>query len=332
LVRPLDEVASVYIGLDPADLSVRWRRLETELLAQGAPPETVGLLDGYLRLLPGQPKELAMFASAGRLLWHLDTPGGVRFDRAAYGAPAMVLPLVAWLAGLPAYVEVVLDRAGAEITTVPHGASAGKTVTVAGPDDEIGRGGPRHGDHPKIERRAVSSWRHNAGAVANAVAAALKRVDAELLLVAGQPRIVRLMLEQLPKGVHPEVRRIPGGRGRDGSGPGRRRAAAEAVADFAARHHRVPADGVTVLGAADTLRALTAGEVRRLYVVDDPADTRIAWFGPGMLATDTPGEGLIGGRLADVAARAALLTDADVWAVEPGRAGPDGIGALLRFP
>lgn len=327
----MEEIASVYIGLDSQDLPVRWRRLEAGLLAQGAPPVTVELLGEFLRGLPVQPKELAVFASEDRVLWYLDTGGAIRFDRAEYGAPPLVLPLLALLSRRPPYVKVVIDRLGAEITSVPRGATTGKTITVNGPDDEVTRGGPRRWDHPKIEQRAVSSWQHNAEAVAATAAAALKKVDAELLLVAGQPRIVKDMLEQLPRGQRVVARHLPGGRSADGSEPARQAAVASFVAEYATEHAPQPGSRPSVTGVADTLRALAAGQVRCLFIVDDPADTRIAWFGPTLLCSDARAEGLREGRLANVAVRAALLTDAEVQVAERDQIGGEGIGAQCRF-
>ncbi len=331
LVRPVETMASVYIGLDSHDLPVRWRRLETSLLAQGAPKVTVEIMDQFVRGMPLQPKELAVFAAGDRLLWYLDTGGTIRVDRAEFGAPPLVLPLLELLGRRPAHVRVVVDRTGAEITTVVRGASSGTTFTVCGPDDEIRRGGPRHGDHPKYERRAVSSWQHNAGAVAAAATTELKKVDAELLLVAGQPRIVKAMLEQLPAGLPVVVSHLPGGRSPDGSGPILQSAAASAIAEYASQHGPRPDELPLVRGVADTLRALAAGQVKCLFIVDDPSDMRVAWFGSSVLCAEELADALRQGRLSNVAVRAALLTDADVRVVEPGRLGEEGIGALCRF-
>jgi hypothetical protein len=330
LVRPLEKVASVYIGLNLEDSHVRWRGLAARLLAQGAPAHTVELLDRLVAQERPSPRHLAAFARDGKLLWHKDFSGWVPGDRAEFAAPPVVTPLLEWLSRHPAHVEVVMDRQGAELTTVAAGAESGITTTVVGPDDEIARGGPRRWDHPRIERRAASSWHHNAGAVADATAAALKKVDAELLLVAGQPRMVKLMLAQLPKGLRVTVERLPGGRGRDGSAAARHDAVQRFVERYAAR---VPdtALALSVWTVSDTLGALASGRVRTLLVADDPNDGRLAWFGADLLCTDRPQRGLALGRLVDVAVRAALLTDADVHVVPKEFAGPEGICAVCRF-
>jgi len=49
LVRPLDDVASIYIGLDSKDLHVRWRALAGTLTEQGAPPRTLQALEHFDR-------------------------------------------------------------------------------------------------------------------------------------------------------------------------------------------------------------------------------------------------------------------------------------------
>lgn len=331
LVRPRDDVASVYLRLDSKDLQVRWRALAGTLASQGAPSPTLDALERLIaRHRPG-PQHLAAFAAGGRVVWdRAIVLQGVPHDRAAYGKPPLVTPLLSWFARHPAHVIVAIDRHGGDITAVAAGADAGTITTVIGPDDEITRGGPRRGDHPRIERRATQSWRHNAAAVASAAVTALKKVDARLLLVAGQPRIVKQMLEQMPHDPSVTVEHVPGGRAADGSNNARHGAVQQTIARIAGGLPDTTT-GSWVWTVADTLNALACGQVGALVVADDPAEERVAWFGPELLCADVAGPGLVPGRLVDVAVRAALLTDADVHVAGPRQAGPDGIAALCRF-
>lgn len=327
-----------------------------------ADPATVEAVEGYLRSRPYHPAPLAIFASGGTIRYLRSLPAGGVPYRTAYGTPALVAPLLAWLQRHPAYVLVVTDRTGADITAVPDGEVTGATTVVFGPDDEIERNAPGGWSQPRFQRRAEDSWHHNAMVVAGEVTRALTRVGARLLLVAGDVRAVQLMRDALPTSVLRSVhlRQVPGGRQPDGSAAVRAAAVAEAVAAYTTESAtgrlkrfidvRGPS-GAAVEGARATLRALSEGRLGTLLVADHPADDRTAWFGVGAPAwldgeQPTPaahprprmrhraGERLLRrGRLVDVAIRAAVLTDAQVHVLpaSEGEEIAEGIGGLTRF-
>jgi hypothetical protein len=345
LTRPAGPVLSVYLGLEPAyptldtseDLALRWRALAADLAARGADGGSLDAVAARLAEAGPSPGELALFAANGEILVAQPIPGGPRFDRARFGAPAAVIPLLSWLQRHPAYVAVVTDRTGADVTAVPSGAWYGSTSVVVGPDDEIERNAPGGWSQPRYQRRAEDSWRHNATAVAEAVTRAVHQVDAGLVLVAGDVRAVQLLREQLAPLVHQglTVGHLPGGRSPDGSEPGRRAATVAAVRDHADRqtvamlaalHRHSGRRGTAVYGAHATLSALAAGRVGTLFVADRARDERTCAF-TATRPTDPTG---MRGRLVDVAVRAALLSDATVRVVEPG-AVKDDLAALCRF-
>ncbi|HEU5109653.1 MAG TPA: Vms1/Ankzf1 family peptidyl-tRNA hydrolase, partial [Micromonosporaceae bacterium] len=238
---------------------------------------------------------------------------------------------------------------GADVTAVPAGTASGPTRVVAGPDDEIERNAPGGWAQPRYQRRAEDSWQHNAAAVAEAATRALRDLNARLLLVAGDVRAVHLLRERLPAGIRREVtlRHLPGGRSPDGSEAARQEAIADAVDGHAADTTTALLDRFaerdragTVEGVAATLAALAAGRVGTLFLADEPDDARTAWYGPHVLcaatAQDVPdgrGRWRTRGRMVDIAARAAMLTDAEVRVVDvaAGRFA-EGIGALCRYP
>jgi hypothetical protein len=93
-----------------------------------------------------------------------------------------------------------------------------------------------------------------------------------------------------------------------------------------------------VEGAEATLAALADGRVRTLFIDERLASADSAWFGPELLCVGRPaaapdGSAAHRGGLADVAVRAALLTEAAVCPLDnrPFRIA-DGIGALRRYP
>jgi hypothetical protein len=353
LVHPLTPVASVYLGLaaaDPVadaeeDLLLRWRAIESRLAAQGADQPTIDAIGTVVaRAVPDQG-ELAVFAAGGRTLLAQPIPGAAPFDRARFGTPADVVPLLAWLQRHPPYVLVVTDRTGADVTVAPGGGAPATTWTVVGPDDEIERNSPGGWSQPRYQRRAEDSWQHNAAAVAESVTRALRDVRAGLLMVAGDVRAVQLLRDHLPSAVRRQLvlRRLPGGRGDDGSHAARPAAIAAAVGEYVANRAWMALDRFTergprgaVHGAAGTLAALTAGRVDTLFVSTHVDRERTAWFGPNLLGAasqaDVPVDGagpVLAGRLVDVAVRAALLTDAEVWIVDKPL--PEGFGATCRF-
>jgi Bacterial archaeo-eukaryotic release factor family 2 len=355
LVRPLEPVLSIYLGLRPdtptvdpvEDLNLRWRAFAGELTEQGATPSTVEVVGRHLAALPAAPTEVGLFAADDRILLEQHMPGGVAVDQARYAAPAGLVPLLTWLQQHPAHVTVITDRTGADVTAVGPGEVTGTTETVVGPDDEIERNAPGGWAQPRYQRRAEDSWRHNAAAVAEATHRALRQTGAGLLLLAGDVRAVQLLEERLPDHRHQALclGHVPGGRQPDGSAPVRRLAVGEQVAAHAGEltaklleqfeAERGPR-GRAVEGTAATLAALVEGRVETLLLAANPGDTRRAWFGPDILCIDDPSQtgarldGLREGRLADVAVRAALLTDADIRVVE-GVTPAEGIGALCRF-
>jgi hypothetical protein len=357
LVRPLEPVASVYLGepggdaIDVAEeFDLRWRALAGELAASGADRYTIEAIAEDLAELAERPRARAVFADGGRVLLARDLPGESTVDRAGFGAPPMVAPLLAWRLSHPAYVEVVTDRTGAQVTSVAAGGAAPTVEQIIGTDDEIERNAPGGWSQPRYQRRAEDSWRHNAAAVAGAVGAALRRVDADLLLVAGDVRAVQLLRERLPHGSAARVRvaQLPGGLSPDGSAHARHASAERAIRAYAdtraarvlARFDAAPL-GVAVRGVSETLAALAVGRVQTLIVMDEPDDRRQAWFSPELLCAGNPDRrapgGLRPGRMIDVAVRAALLTDAEVLvcdaslALEAGVAIPEGVAGLCRY-
>jgi hypothetical protein len=295
--------------------------------------------------------EVAAFAADGRALGTFPAPGATWPDTAALTAPAHVYPLLEWVHQHPAYVDVVVDRAGADLQAHPGAGAPTIFMSVQGPDDEIERPmPPGFLSQHRAERRAEDSWAHNARAVAERVTVALDEMEARLLVVSGDVRAVKLMVDRLPERVvrDLEIRQVTGSRSRDGSQQGRAAAAADVAREIAAQQRerllglfdeeRAPG-GLAVEGEDLTLAALAEGRVGTLLVVppviDDP---RPAWFGHGATEVaqgsrptptwDDPRRG----PLLDVAVRSALLTGAEVRVVPMGERAPaEGLGGLCRY-
>jgi hypothetical protein len=363
LVRTCDEVAAVYLAGPPEvadeymlEWPTRWGPLAAGLAEQGADAATVERLADAARPLESARVALgevpvAAFASAGRLLGTFPAPGARWTDGVRVARPAHVYPLLGWAQQHPPYVDVVVDRAGADLEAHPGGGAPGITMTVQGPDDQIARPmPPGFLSQHRAERRAEDSWAHNAKAVAERIVTALDLMGARLLVVSGDVRATQLVLDRLPDRVvrDVEIKQLRGSRSPDGSQTARAALAAAAAREAAAHQaerllwlfgeERSPG-GLAVEGEDLTLDALAAGRVGTLLVVppviDDP---RPAWFGEratevAPAARPTPAWDVTHrGRLLDVAVRSALLSGAEVRVVPAGDQAPaEGLGGLCRF-
>ncbi|SCK43691.1 Vms1/Ankzf1 family peptidyl-tRNA hydrolase [Streptomyces sp. WMMB 322] len=349
-------VISVYYALDARpeqeeDAELRWKALVQQLAEQTTDGREAmqAVARQALAALPGSGT-LAAFASDGELVHVTEMPGGRQTDLVMYGPLPHLLPVLEWRQDHPAYVLAVCDRTGADLEICPEAGTRPVRETVDGPDDEIVRNAPGGWSQMRYQHRAEDSWEHNAAHVADALSRAVARVSARVVLLAGDVRAVQYVTKHLPKAVRHQVRirGVSGSRSHDGAFDGRRaqveaerrgegeRQTRELLQEMA--EERGPR-GRTVEGVRETTEALARGQVRTLVLTHDPSDTRTAWFGPGPTdiadreMPDRGGPRLSPGSLADVAARAALLTDADVRVVPPGTEGAPahGVGALLRY-
>lgn len=363
LVRATEPVASVYLGAPPEvandydlEWGTRWAPVLERLEDLGVDPQTTTVLESAIRLVEAPRSArgsvpVAAFAAEGQMLAVLPAPGATWADGVWFGAPAHVYPVLAWFQEHPAYVDVVIDRAGADLQAFPGGGAPATATRVAGPDDAIEKPTPPGFlSQGRAQRRAEDSWAHNARAVAKRVQEAVDEVGARLLVVSGDVRAVPLLLESLPERVvrEVEVRQVKGGRSPDGSRRTRAALAATAAGDAAAHQRerllwvfdeeRAPG-GVAVEGEDATLAALAEGRVATLLVaqpvVDDP---RPAWFGAGGAEVAPaarpvpPWEHPRHGPLLDVAVRSALLSGAEVRVVPAGDGAPlEGLGGLCRY-
>ncbi|HLN78725.1 MAG TPA: Vms1/Ankzf1 family peptidyl-tRNA hydrolase [Nocardioidaceae bacterium] len=365
VLRTGEPVAAVYLGAAPdvtneyqLQWDTRWRPLATRLREQGADEGTVAALEAAVaapvttRAARGSG-HVAAFAQDGRVLALVSLPDLPGPDLAHYAAPGHVLPLLMWKQERPPYVLVVIDRTGADLESSIGMASLPVRSTVEGPDDEIERNAPGGWEgltQGRYQRRAEDSWAHNAAAAAEAVASALQRTEARVLVVAGDVRAVQLLMERLPTWVHKDVtvKRVSGSRAADGSQRTRsdvvasvvREACEEQTAALWQRflEERTP-NGLAVEGVHSTLAALALGRVATLLIsADADASGEQAWMGHApteVQPTDRPEPPWTGARrgaLADVAVRAAILTGAQVRVIPAGAGfGPErGVGAICR--
>ena len=361
LYRHAGPISSLYLSLDAADdvrrIDLRWRHLRAELDTAGAPEGDLLVLDAQVataRRHPG-PRVLAAFVANGvllaaHLLDHCD-----EHDLSRYDSLPAAGPMLAWSQLEVRYLVVVTDHTGADITERRWPASPEAVVHVEGSNDEIVRtaaGGYGAWSQGRYQRRAVDSWEHNAAEVAATVAGLVDQTAAQLVLVTGDIRSVRMLHEALPAHVQPMVHVVEGSGTRDEEGwspalekhlietvDRSNRAAATALLEFW-RDQYGQGSAVTA-GLRDTALALREARVATLLIAYDRADERRAWVGPdpqqlALTFHDLADLSVPVRRvpLADAFIAAALATGAEVRVVpaDLSAALPDGVGSVLRFP
>jgi len=121
-------------------------------------------------------------AADGELLYETLMTATTTNDRAGFRSPPPLLALLAWTQERPPYVDVVVDRSGADLTFCAGAAEPVHRTSVLGSDDEIERNAPGGWSQPRYQQRAEDSWRHNAGQVADAVSRQVTAISAQDLL------------------------------------------------------------------------------------------------------------------------------------------------------
>jgi hypothetical protein len=352
LLRRFDPVGYLYASLATAgdERQVRWRALADGLRAQGTPDVVVAALGERLLVAPQAPARLAVFATGDdSVRYEHRLAPSEQVDVVGYAAPPAIIPLLADEQDRPAYLLVVTDRAGADLSGSRGGDAPVRTWSVAGTDDEIERNAPGGWSQPRYQRRAEDSWKHNAKQVAEEVAARVAELSAEVLAISGDVRAVQFLTDALPS--HPDllISHLTGSRALDGSQTSRAEAVADMLREAATvqtrglldqfRAHLDPG-GLAVEGRAATVGALASARVATLLVTDAPDDAAQAWFGAGPTdvypdrdAAATSMGPVRAGRLIDVAVRSAVLTDARVRVVSASVPclPAEGIGAICRY-
>jgi CheY-like chemotaxis protein len=168
-----------------------------------------------------------------------------------------------------------------------------------------------------------------------AVARAADDVDAEVLLVAGDPQARRLLIDHLPARWAPLASEI------EHSSTDAVEAATVQAIQAVAEDRRASAlddyhlRGVTGLGAV--AEAARRGQIRTLLLPEQGVDGQL-WMDPGSTELGLRRDDLVATRdgarnvaACDALMRAAALTDADVMLAGDGQL-PDGaVGAVLRW-
>src|SRR5205823_13146585 len=108
--------------------------------------------------------------------------------------------VLAWRQAAPPYVTVLADRRGADIVAVRRERPPIVLETV-GEDYPLRKVQAGGWSHRRYQQRAENTWEHNAKNVATEVTRLAERVDARIVIVAGDVRALEPLRQDLPKEV-----------------------------------------------------------------------------------------------------------------------------------
>ncbi|MFG1945486.1 Vms1/Ankzf1 family peptidyl-tRNA hydrolase [Nonomuraea sp. NPDC048826] len=332
-IRPLYErpgpYASVYMSaLTPRDRATRWTSLRDELERAGG-TASEALREEVLSPGPGR----AVFAAHGDVVLS-ELMSDVPRPLAAFTPLPLVTPMLMQRRETVPHLRVIIDHAGADVAVYRDGGSP-RTMTVAAeewPLQKTAQGGFSQG---RYERAVEETWEKNAVAVAQQVDEQVRRIDAQLVLVAGEPQSRSMLCDHLGTRSTDRLQMVEHGH-RNGTG-GFEQDVETALdswlddrrAELLERHGEQ--DGPS--GVAHVARALREGRVRALLMPGELP--RQVWIGEGATQVSPDAGELrtwgveqpVQERADSALIRAAAATDAEIWFTDQVA----DVAAVLRY-
>ena len=307
---------SVYLATRPllpdseGDITRRWETLRRDLETQCAEPEVLRAIDARLALpTPDDAAAIGVLAAADATTvvdYGLEPP---RVDVATVDVLPYAAPLLEWDQRRVPHLVVTIDSRGADIATF-------------GPD--------------RFSR--LDTIEGGADLITEAIETLAETTHTQLIVLAGDPPLARLVAEQLVVSVPVDCRIVAEPEAKT----------VDDLADATVRHVSDSAARVTVGylrelrylvshqsavdGTADTIAALRARAADVLLIHDDPDDQRRVWIGtePHQLSLESRTGYDQHARLVDAAIRAAITTGAKVHIIPTtGPRGPEDDAAAL---
>ncbi|MEO3874662.1 Vms1/Ankzf1 family peptidyl-tRNA hydrolase [Nonomuraea sp. B12E4] len=332
-IRPLYErsgpYASVYLGaLTGPERTRHWRGLRDRLDRKVDPATLDALEQEATRTAPGQ----ALFATHGDVVL-AESFARPPVELAVWSPLPHVTPMLMQRGENVPHIRVIVDHAGAELMVFAGGAPRRATVAAASwPLQKTAQGG---WSQKRYERAVDETWEKNAVAVAREIDEQVRRVGAELVLVAGEPKSRSYLLQHLGTKAADRVLMVEHGSRAD---HGQFEEDVERALDqwlerrrgeLIERHE----ESAGPVGMTKVAGALREGRVQAVLLPGElPGGV---WTGRGgtLLATDVDElrrwgvEAPIAERSDSALARAAALTDAELWFTDRV---PD-VAAVLRY-
>lgn len=339
------------------EVRLRWQALRAELAAAGADEPTLAALSEAVEddRTPGEHGRVLVGADGQALLAAI-LPHAPIHPQARWAPLPHLVPYLAQLGPSIAHVVVVADRAGADVSAA-NAAMTSAAVPVAPTSVEGSHDYPLHKaptvdwSERHFQQYVENNWAANAREVAATVGEQVHRVDARLVILAGDARARALLRVDLPRVLAPEVEVIEVGEGSREAGLSQSELldAVHGVLlqrDLREREQTLDrlragqGHGLAVQGLGPVIEALRRAQVDTLVLVDQPASRVHAWVGPEPtqlardsddlrgLGVDTPQPD----RLDAAMLRALAGTAGSLLTVPPEYLSlPDGVAAVLRY-
>ena len=328
-------------------LDLRWRALKGQLLEQGADSASIDAVEQVVRRHDPMAGDygLAVFASRGRVVLTEYLSAPPLKDLATWSALPHTMPLVAQRGEQVAWVRVLADRTGADAIAISAGGVPRRAHVQGRESYQLHRVKPGGWSQSRYQRAAMEAWHHNAGDVAAATAELAEKVDADVVVVAGDIRATGVIAAQLPERWQDAlVRTDAGARARGADPAAMDDLTVQTIAEVADQRITTALDRFGMqedvgAGLDAVVAALQRNQVDTMLIVDDPSADGQLWIGPEPtdIATD-PAQLAATADPQRVRADAALLralvgTDAELTVLAPEEAPEltDGVGAVLRF-
>ncbi|RSN09451.1 hypothetical protein DMB42_19340 [Nonomuraea sp. WAC 01424] len=331
-IRPLYErrgpYASVYLGaLTEPQRETHWHSVRDQL--DGTDAATIDALEvAANRPAPGQ----ALFATHGDVV--LAEPlARPPYELATVSPLPHVTPLLVQRGENVPHLRVIVDHAGAEL--LDFGGGAPRTTTVEAADWPLQKTAQGGWSQKRYERGAEETWEKNAVAVAHEIDEQVRRIGAELIIVAGEPKSRSYLLQHLSTKSADRVMMVEHGSRAD---HGQFEEDVERALDDWLERRRAELlerhqESSGPVGLSQVAHALREGRVHAV-LMPGPLE-RNMWTGDGgtQLSTDRAElrrwgvEEPVEERADSAVVRAAAMTDAEVWFTDDVR----DVAAVLRY-
>ncbi len=329
----------------------RWRTLRSDLADNCDVPEDVlAAVDPVIpdAHLSGDGLVVIADASGVRHVEHGSLPGPT--DEAFWEPLPRLEQVLRWRQTSVPFVVALADRTGATLYGFERAGEDTPDVEreVKGDDSTISKVGPGGWSQRRYQERAENTWQENAQDVAQAIARLAGRIEARLVMLAGDVRAVTLIQDSWPSEFDLPVEIVPGERPWEGSGPMMPAEAQEVLDRFVEGETRAIVErfreesgqrDLATEGADAMLTALSSSQVAVLLLHEDLEDGATVWVGSEAVPVAARREDLealgverpIEVRRIDAVIRAAIGTAAGIRLVPAGTGLTDGVGALLRW-
>jgi hypothetical protein len=352
------DTASVYLDTTRAhedaqhQIELRWRAMRDELAGAGADEATLDAIErvaGADRGVPGAHGQ-AIFASGGRVLLSAELPHPPDQGFARFAPLPHVFPMLTARGDRVPHVVAVVDRLGADVTTVGVDARPDEKQVQGDATYPIRKVHAGGWSEAHFQHAAENSWDQNAKQVAAEVDRAAQAVGAQVVIVAGDVRAKAALVENLGEKLRPLVVEAQSGSRAAGADEEalrqevlaavRARAAdrvAQAVDDY---RREAGQQDRAVDGLVPVVAALRRAQVARLLVRADADLSGPLWFGADPLTLASDQDELaamgVGAEARKDRADAALIrtltaTEGELVIVPANVELRDGVGAVLRF-